>query len=93
MFLQIGPREQARAVLGNGDGEDAMISLSKGKGIGRAALKRLKFESYKRTLFGGESMRIKVPGIQSFNFKPYKVTSDKLALQVFEGKFLLTRAL
>ena len=67
------------------DGEDRMISLSKGKGIGRAVLKRLKFESYRRTLYGGESMRVDIPSIRTFDFKAYKISTQKLALRTFEG--------
>ena len=62
-----------------------MVSSSKGKGIARSALKRLKFEAYKRTLFGGESLRTDIPTIRTFDFTPYKITTNKLALQVFEG--------
>lgn len=75
--------------MDRGDGEDAgMFTVSKGKGINRPSLKRLQFELYRHALYGMQLVRLNVPGIMTFNFQPYKVTSDKLALQAFDGNSL-----
>ena len=61
-------------------------TINKAKGVAKVVVKRLKFDVYKEALEGKRVVRAKVPGIRAFDYRMYKITSDRRVMSTFDDK-------